>query len=156
MISATSTKDMKKFRFGEIEFEKSISKSELADINFLWKSLDINVNKREGKIYGIHITVNENTIQTERIYQYLLKKYGKPTKTYGAKPKPNKEGLILGDESFVWRNTKSDRLIIFSKEYHASFDKNVVGTSLFIISNTAKSLRRDPDKLLIDRLLESY
>lgn len=159
-LPVTYTYEINKFRFGEIDFKleseiKGGDDKSASTVKFFWKNQDMTINKTEGKIIGIEVSIN-NLSEAENLTDYLKKKYGKPELLINLKePKTKKNAIIMGVETYYWELLNNDYSIIYNKNYGESFNQQNLHGLLFVIKKNATVNLYGEEKNVIKKMISS-
>lgn len=138
------TEDINKFRFGDME----LNKVEFG-YNKVFFLISDTISK---KLEGIKIVLDGKQTN-EKIWRYLNEQYGKPN-MISPIPKPNIEGDVLGQSTYLWRSFSLDRFLFFHSVYTTRTVNNQkapnIITNIYLINNDAQE--NDNNTKILERL----
>jgi hypothetical protein len=99
-----------------------------------FSSLSFLVNSfRQNKVVGYVLSIG-TTDEARELTDYIMKKNGKPIEL-ASKPKPDKDGLVYGFNSFLWKDIRPGFSLILATHYHTDHDKQLFSTEVIMLQN---------------------
>ncbi|RAJ25391.1 hypothetical protein LY11_04126 [Pedobacter cryoconitis] len=151
-LPCLTTKSVKKFKFGTLEFtngSQSGSESDLSStVSFLF------TDHTHTKLAGLVIRI-EKKVEAKKVGKYIAAKYGKGT-VLAAVPKPRATGEVLGYPAVFYVDKKTNCTIIVADNYTEIDGKPDFSTDLFIIANGIKVADKGTTDTVDERLKRSY
>jgi hypothetical protein len=135
---------IKFFRYGDFEF----SNEDLENDYLMGSVSAIVASPTDQKLVGLVIDLR-NTEDAKKFDDHINDLYGKPT-VVEPEPKPNKDGITMGDAAYVWRNIRPGFSLVMDNNYSTVNGKQSMETTVYILNNDAKTT---DGKTALERIL---
>lgn len=151
-LPCLTTKSVKKFKFGMLEFTNGSQSGSESDLSSTISLLF--TDQAHTKLAGMVIRI-EKKVEAKKIGKYIAAKYGKGT-VLAAIPKPRSTGEVLGFPAIFYVDKKTNRTIIVADNYIEIDGKPDFSTDLFVIDNGTKVADQGSSDTVAERLKRSY
>ena len=101
------------------------------------------------------INEKDNELLAEKLNKFLISQYGRP-KIIEPEPEFQKDNIIFGNSASKWIDSKKDNTIYFYNNYLQSEGKQVLGFTLYIISNKAEYSSIMSEQLQNKKVIDFY